>query len=107
MPTDGELLAQLNQKLDSFMQLYRDRHEELEKRVDKMEARIDIIDGKINGLHSNSMQWVNDALGQLERRILDKIEANSKSSVSNRIVIVFGIMSTLIGIGGVIVAILK
>src|SRR5215470_16924104 len=102
-----ETLSQINQKLDLFMQFYKDRHIDLEKRVDKVEQRVDVIDTKINGLHNQSMQWVNDALQGLERRILDKIEANSTFSHSQWVIIGIAVIGWLIGIVSIVVAILK
>jgi tetrahydromethanopterin S-methyltransferase subunit G len=119
-----QTLQALNQKMDTLIkdkvdvQYYRDRHEELERRMDKIEGRVDTIDEKINGLHNTSMAWVNDALSdqtaalnastrELERRIFDKIEERSAFSRSQLIMIIAASVGWLLSIGGLLVAIFK
>ena len=119
MPDDlQQSLATINQKLDMFMAHYRDRHIELERRVDKVEIRVDAVESRINSLHEGSMDFVHKALAEqtaalnastqaLERRIFDKLEERSTSSRSHWLTIAIAIIGWLVALGGLLVAILK
>jgi CHASE3 domain sensor protein len=113
MPTNDELLIQLAQKLDQLIhelpERYVDerRHVALEKRVDTLEIHATKIDDTISNLHNNSMAFVTSEFQKMEHRILDKIEANAKTSSSNWLIISVAIVSSLIGIGSMLVAIFK
>ena len=104
---DETTLQQINQKLDMFIQLYRDRHEDLEERVAKVEQRVENIEGRINNLHDGSMKFVRDALQELERRIFDKLEDKQSFGISQWIIVVGFALQTIIGIGAILVAFLK
>jgi hypothetical protein len=117
MPTDSEALMQLVQKVDQLIhdlpERYVDqrsneaRHIASERRIDNNEADIKQIKQEIASLHDGSMKYLESALKELERRILDKIEANTKSSQSNWLTIAIAVVGWLVAIGGLLVAIFK
>lgn len=106
MPDDlQQNFAALNQKIDMLIQQNQERHNQIDKRVDKHENRLDAIDERINNLHSNSMEHVHEIISDMEHRILDKIEANSKFSRSNWLIVGIATISSLLSLGTMIVMI--
>lgn len=106
----------LKAKLD--IQYYRDRHDELVHRVDILEAMVQKINETISNLHNSSMSFVTDALGtqratlaqevqELERRLIDKMEANSKFSRSQGIIIGIAVIGWILGILGSVIAFIR